>query len=135
MFDAFIACWDEKYTSVRIRPETVINTNIDPMWRPYLETPAFPEYVSGHSAISAAAGQIIAHLVGAGVAFTDSTEYPYGHGVRSFPSIEAAYQEASISRVYGGIHYRDGVEEGTHQGEHIGQHVVTKLLGRLLPIK
>ena len=80
MFDAFVACWDEKYTHVRIRPETVINRYIDPKWQPFLETLAFPEYVSGHSAISAAAGQVIAHLVGPAVAFTDSTEQPYGHG-------------------------------------------------------
>lgn len=128
IFDAFIACWDEKYKSVRIRPETVINNTIDPKWRPFLETPAFPEYVSGHSDISAAAGRIIAQLVGPAVAFTDSTEAPYGHGVRQFPSIEAAYQEASVSRVYGGIHYRDGVAEGTRQGEHIGNWVIKKLL-------
>ena len=84
MFDAFVACWDEKYTSVRIRPETVINNNIDPAWRPFLETPAFPEYVSGHSDISAAAGQVIAHLVGANVAFTDSTEHPTGMAFGAF---------------------------------------------------
>lgn len=130
MFDSFIACWDEKYTHVRIRPETVINRFIDPKWQPFLETPAFPEYVSGHSAISAAAGQVMAHLIGSHVAFTDSTEYPYGHGVRRFASVEAAYQEASISRVYGGIHFRDGVEEGTIQGEHVGQWVVSRLLER-----
>lgn len=135
MYDAFIACWDEKYTSVRIRPETVINARIDPNWRPFLETPAFPEYVSGHSDISAAAGQVIAQLVGPKVAFTDSTEYPYGHGVRSFPSIDAAYREASISRVYGGIHFRDGVEEGTHQGEHVGQWVLHKLLTKSVASK
>ncbi|WP_338870061.1 vanadium-dependent haloperoxidase [Spirosoma sp. SC4-14] len=128
MYDAFIVCWDEKYSSVRIRPETVINNNIDPAWRPYLETPAFPEYVSGHSDISAAAGQVIGHLIGQNVAFVDSTEHPYGHGVRSFKSIKDAYMEASISRVYGGIHFRDGVEEGTRQGEHIGQWVVHTLL-------
>lgn len=128
MYDAFIACWDEKYTHIRIRPETVINANIDPQWRPFLETPAFPEYVSGHSDISAAAGQVIARLVGPTVAFVDSTEYAYGHGVRSFTSVQAAYQEASVSRVYGGIHYRDGVEEGTMQGEKVGQWVVGKLL-------
>ncbi len=130
MFDAFIACWEEKYKTVRIRPETVINNTIDPDWRPYLETPAFPEYVSGHSDISAAAGMIITHLAGDNLAFTDSTEYIYGHGVRSFPSVKAAYMEASISRVYGGIHYRDGVEEGTVQGEHVGQWVLTKLLDK-----
>ena len=135
MFDAFIACWGEKYKYVRIRPETVINNTIDPAWRPYLETPAFPEYVSGHSDISAAAGQVIIHLVGPNMAFTDSTEHIYGHGVRSFKSVKDAYMEASISRVYGGIHYRDGVEEGTKQGEKVGQWVVSRFLNQQVAAK
>lgn len=72
----------------------------------------------------------MAQLIGPNVAFTDSTEHRYGHGVRRFVPVEAAYQEASISRVYGGIHFRDGVEEGTKQGEHVGKWVLDKLLER-----
>ena len=130
LFDAFVSCWDEKYRSVRIRPETVINYNWDPNWRPFLETPAFPEYVSGHSAISAACGTILTNLIGDNVAFTDTTEKKYGHGVRTFKSFNQAYWEVSYSRMYGGIHYRDGVEEGTYLGEKVGQHVWTKALTR-----
>lgn len=126
MFDAFVSCWDEKYKSVRIRPETVINNGWDPEWRPYLETPPFPEYVSGHSSISAACGTILTNLLGDNVAFTDTTEKKYGHGVKSFKSFEEAYWDASYSRMYGGIHYRDGVEEGTHLGETVGQWVWKK---------
>lgn len=121
--DAFVACWDAKYKTDRVRPVTVINSTIDPDWMPFLETPAFPEYVSGHSSISAAAGRVLTHLLGDQVAFTDSTEYKYGHGVRSFTSFEQAYWETSMSRVYGGIHYRDGVEQGTYQGEKVGNWV------------
>jgi hypothetical protein len=127
LYDAFIACWDEKYRSTRIRPVTVINESIDPEWQPFLETPPFPEYVSGHSAISAAAGTVMTHLFGDNVAFTDSTEYPFGHGVRSFKSIREAYMETSISRVYGGIHYWDGAFEGTHQGEQVGEWVWSRI--------
>lgn len=127
LFDAFIVCWDEKYRSVRIRPETVINAYIDPQWRPFLETPSFPEYVSGHSAISASAGQILIHLFGNNLAFTDSTEYAYGHGIRHFPSVEAAYNETSVSRIYGGIHFRDGAMEGTRLGENVGKWVWNSL--------
>ncbi|WP_242916450.1 vanadium-dependent haloperoxidase [Pontibacter liquoris] len=123
LYDGFIACWDEKYRSARIRPVTVINENIDPEWQPFLETPPFPEYVSGHSAISAAAGTVLIHLFGNNVAFTDSTEYAYGHGVRSFKSLKDTYMETSISRVYGGIHYWDGAFEGTAQGEKVGEWV------------
>jgi hypothetical protein len=108
---------------------TVINKSLDPDWMPFLETPPFPEYVSGHSAISASAGRILTHLLGDNVAFTDSTEYRFGHGVRSFKSFEQAYWETSMSRVYGGIHFRDGVEQGTYQGEKVGNWVWTKLKG------
>ncbi|MHA6246968.1 vanadium-dependent haloperoxidase [Pontibacter sp. CAU 1760] len=127
LYDGFIACWDEKYRSARVRPVTVINEHIDPDWQPFLETPPFPEYVSGHSAISAAAGTVLIHLFGENVAFTDSTEYAYGHGVRSFKSIKDAYMETSISRVYGGIHYWDGSFEGTAQGEQVGEWVWSKI--------
>jgi len=130
LFDAFVSCWDEKYRSVRIRPETVINNNWDPNWRPFLETPAFPEYVSGHSTISAACGTVLAKLIGDNVAFTDTTEKKYGHGIKSFKSFKDAYWDASISRVYGGIHYRDGVEEGTRLGEKIGANVLNRVITR-----
>ncbi len=97
---------------------------------PFRKTPPFPEYVSGRSAISASAGRILTHLLGDNVAFTDSTEYRYGHDwVRSFKSFEDAYWETSMSRVYGGIHFRDGVEEGTWQGEKVGNWVFAKLKG------
>lgn len=130
IFDAFVACWDEKYRTVRIRPETVINNNWDPNWRPFLETPPFPEYVSGHSSISAACGTVLTQLIGSNVAFTDTTEKKYGHGVKSFKSFEDAYWNASISRVYGGIHYRDGVEQGTYLGEKIGHNVLKRAITR-----
>ena len=130
LYDAFISCWDEKYRSIRIRPETVINNGWDPEWRPYLETPPFPEYVSGHSSISASCGTVLTHLLGDNVAFTDTTEKKYGHGVKSFKSFKDAYWDASYSRMYGGIHYRDGVEEGTHLGEAIGEWVWKKVKTR-----
>lgn len=129
LFDAFISCWDTKYKTDRVRPVTVINNHIDQDWMPFLETPAFPEYISGHSAISAAAGKVLTHLLGNQVAFTDSTEYRYGHGVRSFTSFEQAYWETSVSRLYGGIHFRDGVEQGTYHGEKVGELVWAKIKG------
>jgi hypothetical protein len=127
MYDAFIASWDEKYKSNRVRPVTVIGQYLTPNWMPFLETPAFPEYVSAHSAISAAAGTVLTRLVGDNIAFTDSTEHQYGFGVRSFTSFNQAYNETNISRVYGGIHYRDGATEGMKMGEKLGSWVLTKL--------
>ena len=130
MHDAFIACWEEKYRTNRVRPVTVINRLRGEGWEPYLETPPFPEYVSGHSSLSASAGTVLTHLLGDSVAFTDSTEYEFGHGVRSFSSIKDAYMEASMSRVYGGIHFLDGSLEGTKQGEEVGEWVWSRLTGK-----
>ncbi|WP_234735678.1 vanadium-dependent haloperoxidase [Tellurirhabdus bombi] len=125
--DGFISCWDEKYRSNRIRPETVINKYIDPKWQPFLQTPAFPEYTSGHSVVSAAAAETLTALFGDNVAFVDSTEHPYGHGVRSFTSFRQAALEASYSRLYGGIHFRDALEIGNQQGRQVGQLVIQRL--------
>ncbi len=121
MNDAFIGSWEEKYRTSRIRPITVIRRWFDPNWNSFLENPSFPEYDSGHSAISAAAGTMLIHLFGDQTAFTDSTEYLYGHGVRHFNSIGQAFNEVSMSRVYGGIHFRESVEQGTLQGKVIGE--------------
>ncbi|AQG82587.1 phosphatidic acid phosphatase [Spirosoma montaniterrae] len=124
--DAFIACWDEKYRSKTVRPETVINKSIDPKWTPFLQTPPFPEYPSGHSTITAAAATVLTSLIGDNIAFTDSTEYKYGHGVRSFQSFKQAAREASISRLYGGIHYRSALDNGAMMGEKVGLWVLEK---------
>lgn len=128
-YESFIASWDSKFQYERIRPITVINNTIDQDWISFLENPPFPEYASAHSSISAAAGRVLTRLIGENVCFTDSTEYRYGHGVRTFNSFEEAYWETSMSRVYGGIHFRDGVEQGTYQGERVGEWVLSKLKG------
>ena len=132
--DAFISCWDEKYRSKMIRPETVINKYIDPKWTPFLQTPPFPEYTSGHSTITAAAATVLTSLIGDNIAFTDSTEYKYGHGVRSYKSFRDAANEASISRLYGGIHYRSSLVNGQAGGEKIGQWIIEKIHPRKAPV-
>ncbi|MBO0938022.1 vanadium-dependent haloperoxidase [Fibrella sp. HMF5335] len=124
--DGFIACWDEKYRSKTVRPETVINKVVDPKWAPFLQTPPFPEYPSGHSTISAAAATVLTQLMGDNIAFTDSTEYKYGHGVRSFKSFKDAADQASISRLYGGIHYRSALVNGAAMGAKVGQNVLER---------
>lgn len=128
--DGFISCWDEKFKSNVIRPETMINKYIDETWQPLLQTPPFPEYTSGHSVISAAAATVLTDEFGASFAFDDSTESTYGLPVRSFPSFEAAAAEAAVSRLYGGIHYRRAVEEGAAQGRRVGEHVVARVRTR-----
>ena len=121
--DAFISCWDEKYRSNLIRPETLINKYIDPSWMPILQTPPFPEYTSGHSVVSGAAAEALTTVFGDDFAFDDDTEIPYGLPVRSFKSFRAAAQEAAISRVYGGIHYNAAVYVGIDQGINVGSWV------------
>lgn len=131
LHEAFISCWYEKFKSEKIRPETVINSDIDPKWAPFLQTPPFPEYTSGHSTISAASAEALTSIFGDNVAFTDSTEFKYDHGVRKFPSFRAAAQECNVSRVYGGIHYVSGCQEGNKVGTKIGQYIAQKVITKI----
>ncbi len=127
MADAFISCWDEKYRSNLIRPETLINQHIDDDWKPVLQTPPFPEYTSGHSVVSGAAATALTDIFGDDFAFDDDTEVPYGLPIRSFNSFNEAADEAAISRMYGGIHYRAAVQVGVKQGRDLGKFVLDNL--------
>lgn len=125
--DAFISCWDEKYRSNVVRPETVINRFIDEGWTPLLQTPPFPEYPSGHSVISTAASVMLSSLFGNEFSFVDSTEVPYGLPSRTFSSFSHAAEEAAISRLYGGIHYMPAITNGVQQGKAVGELIVQRL--------
>ncbi|AXT63724.1 phosphatase PAP2 family protein [Aquimarina sp. AD10] len=125
--DAFISCWDEKYRSNLIRPETLINQHIDENWEPVLQTPPFPEYTSGHSVVSGAASTVLTSIFGDNFEFNDDTELRYGLPIRSFNSFNQAADEAAISRLYGGIHYRAAIDLGLDQGRSLGSFVVKKL--------
>ncbi len=127
LMDAFISCWDEKYRSNRIRPETAINRYINPRWQPLLQTPPFPEYTSGHSVISTAVAEVLTYLIGTNFSFTDTTETIFELPERKFTSFRQAAEEAAISRLYGGIHYRDAIENGQIQGKAIGTFIVSKI--------
>ena len=127
IYDGFISCWYVKYSTVRIRPQTAVQRLIEPQWVSFIQTPPFPEYTSGHSTISSAAAEMLTHLFGDNVAFTDSSELEYNLPVRSFTSFRHAASEASISRVYGGIHYRSGCENGNKQGKKIAEKILAKL--------
>lgn len=125
--DAFISCWDEKYRSELIRPETVINQHIDENWAPLLQTPPFPEYTSGHSVISSSAATALTHLFGETFNFVDTTEVEYGLPPRTFESFFQASNEAAISRLYGGIHYMPACRIGVDQGKLVGQFIIDNL--------
>jgi hypothetical protein len=127
LMDAFISCWDEKYRSNRIRPETYIDRYIDPRWQPYLQTPPFPEYTSGHSVISTAAAEVLTYLFGGRLDYTDNAEELFEIKPRTFHSFREAAEEAAISRLYGGIHYRDAVVNGQTEGKALGECIVGRL--------
>lgn len=128
--DGFISCWDEKYRSNLVRPETYINQYIDENWLPLLQTPPFPEHTSGHSVISTAAAVTLTDFFGDNFEFTDNTELEFGLPARSFKSFLQASEEAAISRFYGGIHYMAAIEEGVKQGRKVGQWVVGQISTR-----
>lgn len=127
LYEGFISCWDEKYRSNLIRPESIINEYIDQEWRPMIQTPPFPEYTSGHSVVSAVSSTILTSVFGDNYAFTDSTEVRFGLEARSFKSFYEAADQASISRLYGGIHYRPAIENGAVQGKNIANYILEKV--------
>lgn len=127
LMDSFICCWDEKYRSNRIRPETAIRNNLDPAWKPLLQTPPFPEYLSGHSCVSATAATILTSYFGSHFKYTDNVEQPYGLTPQKFSSFVQAAHQAAISRFYGGIHFKDAVDNGFIQGTQVGDQLLKRL--------
>ncbi|HSF54434.1 MAG TPA: vanadium-dependent haloperoxidase [Algoriphagus sp.] len=125
--EAFISCWDEKYRSKLIRPETYINQYIDEEWVPLLQTPPFPEHTSGHSVASTAAAYTLTQLFGDEMHIVDSSEVAYGLPIREFNGFTQMAQEAAISRFYGGIHYMPAITEGIVQGKQVGELIWKKI--------
>jgi hypothetical protein len=120
--DAFISSWNTKYRYSLLRPITYIQAVLDPTWSPLLVTPPFPEYTSGHSVQSGAAARVLTDLFGK-VSFVDRTHKSRGLPARSFRSFREAAEEAALSRLLGGIHFRAACERGLAQGRCIGRHV------------
>ena len=127
LFDAFISCWDEKYRSNYIRPETAINKYLGEEWRPYIQTPPFPSYTSGHATISAAAAEVMTNWFGDKLSFTDTSSLEFGIESRRINSFREAAKEAAMSRLYGGIHYRFDNDEGNRCGKKLGEFIVQRL--------
>jgi hypothetical protein len=109
IFDAFVACWQAKLQFWTPRPITVIRDSIDPSFTPYLVTPGFPAYPSGHSTISGAASEVLAAFIPASAA-----------------DQRRAAEEAAMSRLFGGIHVRSDNSLGLQVGRSIGERVVER---------
>jgi hypothetical protein len=127
LYDAFISCWDEKYRSNYVRPETVINKDISQEWRPYIQTPPFPSHTSGHATISAAAAETMTNWFGDRLSFTDTSLLEFGINNREIKSFREAAKEAAMSRLYGGIHYRFDNDHGNEAGIRLGEFIVSRL--------
>ena len=127
MADAAICAWDAKYTFDFWRPVTAIAfAEPELNWMSFIVTPPFPDYVSGHSTFSGAAATVLASFYGTdNLPFTTGSDFLPGV-YRSFPTCLAAAEEAAVSRLYGGIHFRsaneDGLQAGTGIGEWTGTH-------------
>ena len=127
LFDAFIQCWDEKFRSNMARPETVINKYVDPEWRPYLQSPPFPEYTCGHSTGSSAAAEALTKMYGDNFSYTDTSELEFGIPNRSFTSFRQASDENNMARFYGGIHFHPSCLVSTESGRKVGSYIADKL--------
>jgi PAP2 superfamily len=122
MADAAICAWDAKYTFHFWRPVTAIafaEPNL--MWASFIVTPPFPDYVSGHSTFSGAAATVLPLFYGTeDLPFTTGSDFLPGV-TRSFSTCLDAAEEAAVSRLYGGIHFRSANEDGLQAGISIGE--------------
>lgn len=100
--DAGVGCWETKYFYFNPRP-----SQMDPSIKTGTGVPNFPAYTSGHSTFSAAAATVLSYL------FPSDTEF-----------FNEQAQEASMSRLYGGIHYRSDCEKGLSHGKRIASYTV-----------
>ncbi len=121
--DAFVACWKSKMQYDLLRPVSYIKKLIDKTWEPILITPPFPEYPSGHSTQSGAAAVVLTQFFGENFNFEDKTHVREKLPVRTYGNFWDAANEAGISRLYGGIHFRAAIERGLDQGRCIGAAV------------
>ncbi len=127
LYDAFIECWNVKYTYNTVRPETVIDKYLNPNWRPHLQTPPFPEYTCGHCTISAACAEALTSTFGDNFAYTDTTELEFGIRSRSYKSFREAAAENELARFYGGLHFYYSCIRSNAFGKEVGAYVTGKL--------
>ncbi|MFN3940273.1 MAG: vanadium-dependent haloperoxidase, partial [Chitinophagales bacterium] len=128
MADACISVWYTKYRVNFVRPKTLINENLEKGWEPYVETPPFAGYTSGHSGFSGAAAAVLTSLIGDNKSFIDSSHVQIGLYPREFKSFNAAAEEAAYSRMYGGIHFTCDIQDGLVTGRCVADQVLNKLI-------
>lgn len=104
LMDAAIVCWNTKYYYFNPRP-----SQMNPAIKTLTGVPNFPSYISGHSTFSAAAAEVLSHII-----------------PEKASAYKAMAQEASLSRMYAGIHYRSDCQAGLEVGKKVGAYAVAK---------
>ena len=132
MADAAIGCWEAKYHYVFWRPVTAIPladtdnnpaTIADPAWMPLFATPAHPEYPSGHSCVSGAAGVVLATFFGEKTRIGVTSDVMPGV-VRQFDNFSDALEEVKNARIFAGIHFRSACDDGQALGVSVADYVL-----------
>lgn len=130
VYDASVSTWQTKFTYYLVRPVTYVQTVLGhTTWAPSLvNTPPHPEYPSAHSSLSAANAEALTEVFGDNHPCTDNTfEYMWPGSTRSYTSFNAIAEEAGISRLYGGIHYRNSIDAGLWQGRKVADNITSNL--------
>ncbi|HET6542035.1 MAG TPA: vanadium-dependent haloperoxidase [Chryseolinea sp.] len=136
LFDATTSSFKAKYEHWKERPfsfiRSIIAPTANPVWKPFIPTPGFPDFPSNHAVFSSSVAHVLSSIYGSQVSFTDETyegmTADLGNGVenlgsRHYDSFEEMTQEISMSRLYGGIHYRYSCEEGMKQGKKVAENI------------
>jgi PAP2 superfamily len=124
--DAFVSCWKCKFDHNYIRPISYIRDKFEANWSTILTTPPFPEYTSGHSVQSGAASRVLSDIFGYSFTFIDNTHESrtdIDGRPRTYKSFYEFADEAAISRLYGGIHFREAIDKGVAQGRKVGEEI------------
>lgn len=134
--DATLSVFEAKYHYDSWRPVTAIReagadgnpwTEPDPDWMPFLLTPPHPEYPAAHAVVGGAGLQVLEAVFGKHYRFSATSASVPGV-TRSFESFDAFLEDAKAARIYGGMHFREAVEEGGRQGRRVGRWVVSHFL-------
>lgn len=123
MADAAIGCWEAKYVYMKWRPISAIRAGLDPTWSPLFATPNHPEYPSGHSCVSGAAGAVLAAEFGERTRFQMESDAMIGV-VRSYRSFGEALEEVKNARIFAGIHFRSACDAGQTLGRSVALQVL-----------
>lgn len=125
--ESFIQVFNYKYQYNFIRPISYIHKYIDNQFNTRLATPPFPEYPSGHSVQSGASTQVMKSFFGNEILIEDTTNNfrkDIDGSTRTYHSFDEMAEEISISRFYGGIHYKRTLDESLVLGKKMGDFIV-----------